>query len=294
RTDDGVRTAALIIAGVLAVASVIGDSVGGLDFPWPLMLVGLVLLVVFGSKQAKENRASAADSLAPPPPGGSGASYETYRPWQPPRPPWPTDPRRRGPLLFPFTVALIVLALGAVGTMDLAGVDVVPSAYPATVLGVVGVMLVVGAFFGRAGGLILIGLVAALATAATSVVGNDHVGEVRESPDSAAELEAGYDLAIGDMVIDLTDIPADELDQLAGRTLEVDARIGHIRVIVPDDGLRVEADARVVAGETVLFGEKSDNSEKASYGDPTEPTLEVEADLFLGQIEVLTEKEAAA
>lgn len=293
RTDDGVRTAALVIAGVLAVASVIGDSIGGVDFPWPLMLVGLVLLVVFGSKQAKEKRAVGADSLVPPPPpGAEGSTYEGYRPWQPPR---PVDPRRRGPLLFPFTLALTVLALGVVGTVDLAGVEVAPSVYPATVLGVVGLMLVVGAFFGRAGGLILVGLVAAAATALTSVVGNDDIGQVRDTPRSAEQLDAGYELGIGDMVIDLTRIPADELAVLDQRRLELDNRVGHIRVIVPDEGLDVEVDAQIIAGEVVLFDKKSDSSQKASHdgGGTDTPTLSIEADMFLGQIEVLTEEQAA-
>lgn len=295
RTDDGVRTAALVIAGVLAVASVIGDSIGGVDFPWPLMLVGLVLLVVFGSKQAKEKRAVGADSLVPPPPpGAEGSTYEGYRPWQPPHPPRPVDPRRRGPLLFPFTLALTVLALGVVGTVDLAGVEVAPSVYPATALGVVGLMLVVGAFFGRAGGLILVGLVAAAATALTSVVGNDDIGQVRDTPRSAEQLDAGYELGIGDMVIDLTRIPADELDELPSK-LELDNRVGHIRVIVPDEGLDVEVDAQIIAGEVVLFDKKSDSSQKASHdgGGTDTPTLSIEADMFLGQIEVLTEEQAA-
>lgn len=297
RTDDGVRTAALIIAGVLAVASVIGDSVGGMGFPWPLMVAGLVLLVVFGSKQARENRGAGADSLAPPPPpGAEGPTYEGYRPWQPPHPPRPVDPRRRGPLLFPFTLALTVLSLGVVGTVDLAGTDVAPSAYPATVLGVVGLMLVVGAFFGRAGGLILIGLLAAVATAVTSVVDDDHIGEVRETPRSAAALDARYDLGIGDLVIDLSEIPDDQLADLDGRKLEVDNRVGHIRVVVPDEGLDVDVDAQIIAGEVILFDkDKSDSSEKASHdgGDDDTPTLSIEADMFLGQIEVLTQEQAA-
>lgn len=301
RTDDGVRTAALIIAGVIALASVIGDSVGGMDFPWPLMVVGLVLLVVFGSKQAKDKRSGwGGDTLTPPQPSTAGQSapsgptYEGYRPWQPSHPPRPVDRRRRGPLLFPFTLALTVLALGVVGTVDLSGVDVAPSAYPATVLAVVGVMLVVGAFFGRAGGLIFVGLVAAVATALTSVVGSDPIGEIRKSPDSAAELASSYRLGVGDMVIDLTDIPADQLDQLDGEKLELDARVGHIRVIVPDEGLHVDVDAQIVAGEVILFDrEKSDSSKKATYGDERDPSLAIEADMFLGQIEVLTAKEAA-
>ncbi len=97
------------------------------------------------------------------------------------------------------------------------------------------------------------------------------------------------------MVIDLTEIPADELAQLDGDKLEVDNRVGHIRVIVPDEGLRVDVDAQIVAGEVVLFDtKKSDSSKKASWGgDADEPTLTIEADMFLGQVEVLTEEQAA-
>ena len=44
------------------------------------------------------------------------------------------------------------------GIVDLAGADVADAAYPALAVAISGVMLLVGAFFGRAGGLILVGL----------------------------------------------------------------------------------------------------------------------------------------
>ena len=296
RTEESVRTIALIIAGVIAVASVVGDSFGGLDFPWPLMLVGLVLLVVFGGKQAKENRAAGLGTPAPPPPPGAGApTYSSYRPGPVP-PPRVRDPRKRGPLLFPFTFGLAALGLGVVGTLQLAGVDVTPSAYPATVLGVVGVMLLVGAFYGRAGGLILIGLVAAVATAATTALDDVTAGRETPTPRTAAALQDGYDLGVGEIVLDLTKLDAGELAKLDGRTVDVDLNVGHIRVIVPDEGLRVDVKASLEVGEVVLFGDKSDTSTKGSHGDaddPTLPTLDIDADMFLGQIEVMTKKEAA-
>ena len=114
--------------------------------------------------------------------------------------------------------------------------------------------------------LILIGLLAAVATAVTSVVDDDHIGEVRETPRSAVALDARYDLGIGDLVIDLSDIPDDQLADLDGRKLEVDNRVGHIRVVVPDEGLDVDVDAQIIAGEVILFdNDKSDTSEKASH-----------------------------
>lgn len=292
RTEDGVRTVALVVAGILAVASVVGDSFGGLDFPWPLMLAGLVLLVVFGGKQAKENRAAGLGTPPPPPPGATGPTYPGYRPGPPP-PPRPRDPRKRGPLLLPFTLALTALALGVVATLHLAGVDVTPSAYPATALGVIGTMLLVGAFYGRAGGLIFLGLVAALATAATTAVDDVTAGQRTSSPTTAEALQDGYDLGVGEIVLDLTRMDAAELAKLDERTVKVDLDVGHIRVIVPDEGLRVAVDADLEVGEVVLFGEKSDSSAKATHGNGDEPTLDIEADMVLGQIEVLTEKEAA-
>lgn len=290
-TEDGVRTAALVVAGVLAAASVIGDSIGGMDVPWPLMVVGLVLIVVLGGKQAKDRRSGGL--VAGNPAAGSSAGGPTYPGYRPGPPPRPIDPRRRGPILFPFTVALALLGLGVVGTLQLADVDVALSAYPATVLGVVGLMLLVGAFYGRAGGLILVGLVAATLTAILSVTNGLDMGEIREKPDTAAELSPRYDLDVGEIRIDLTDLSTTELSQLNGRSLDVDLDVGHIRVIVPDEGLRVEAEGSIELGEIVLFGDKSDTRDTAVHGDDGEPVLTVDAEMIVGQIEIITEKEAA-
>ena len=65
-------------------------------------------------------------------------------------------------------MALAALAVGVVGIVDVSGAAVADSTYPAVVVGVVGVMLLVGAFYGRAGGLIFVGLVASAVTASGS------------------------------------------------------------------------------------------------------------------------------
>lgn len=306
RVDEGVRTAALIVAGIITVASVIGDTVGGPDFPWPLLVAGLVLIVVLGGKQAIKpggpphpwlrGTPPTGPATEPGEPGRPGAAYAGYRPGPPPPARRPRDPRRRGPLLFPFTFALVVLGLGTLLTFDLAGVDVVPSAYPATVLGITGLMLLVGAFYGRAGGLILVGLLAAMATALTSVVDEfDKTGFGQVSPqiDAASDLKDRYELAGGEIVIDLTDLDATELEKLDGRILELDLNVGEIRVIVPEDGLQVSADAHIELGEVLLFGGKSGASDQATHGDDDDPYLRIDADAVLGEIEVTTEKDAA-
>ena len=55
-------------------------------------------------------------------------------------------------MLFWFTLALIALGVGILGTVDVAGADVPDPAYPALAVGLIGVMLLVGSVYGRAGG----------------------------------------------------------------------------------------------------------------------------------------------
>ncbi|AIY16565.1 PspC domain-containing protein [Pimelobacter simplex] len=289
RLDEGVRTAALVVAGVVAVAAVIGDTVGGPGFPWPLMAAGLVLIVVLGGKNAARSGRThpwlrGGPAVPPPPPPPGTATYSSYRPTPPPPPRRPANPRKRGPLLFPFTFALTALALGAIATADLAGADVLPSVYPATVLGIAGLMLLVGAFYGRAGGLIVIGLVAAVATAATATVDRLEMGRTAPTPTTSSQLKSSYDLGVGEIVIDLRRIG--DLENLNGKTLDLDLDIGHIEVIVPEEGLTVEAKGDVDAGEVLMFGKSEGSKARGSHeAGPDAPTLTVDAQLKLGQIE---------
>lgn len=298
RVDEGIRTAALIIGGVVAIASVIGDTVGGSDFPWPLLVVGLVVLVVLAGKNAVKPggpphpwlRGPAAPGAYPPPPepgdAEPGAGYATYSAYRSPAPAYrrPVDPRKRGPLLFGFTFVLVVLGLGTLATVDLAGVHVTASAYPATVLGITALMLLVGAFYGRAGGLILVGLLAAGATAVTSVADSLEAGQVNPPLRHAADLHATYDLGVGEIRIDLTDIR--DLENLNDRTLHLELGVGHILVIVPKDGLNVVATGTIDAGEVAMFGKTTSDDFRGDNGIAADdPTLTIDADLNLGQIE---------
>ena len=78
-------------------------------------------------------------------PGPAGVRRRHRTPGPGPAP-GAADPRRRGPILFWFTLALIALGIGVLGTLDVAGMGVANSAYPAVAVGITGVMLLVGAF----------------------------------------------------------------------------------------------------------------------------------------------------
>lgn len=324
--DDRSRTVALGIVGILAALSLVGDAFGGWEFPWPLAVAGIVVVVLLATGKGRKMHdhamkhawhgggwhgpqrmhgwhggpgAPASERLVgedgePLPDDGRAAPYGGgpghpgyHQPWHP----GSYESRKRGPILFGFAVGLAALALGIVGTVDLAGAEVLPSAYPAVVLAVIGLMLLVGAFYGRAGGLIFFGLVAAVVTAATSVTSTFDAGEVRASPDSAAEVADDYRLDLGEIELDLTEV--DDLEELDGRTIDMDLKVGRLAVIVPDEGLTVEVDADLEGvGEVKVFGDKSSNSLTAVHdgGTATDlPVLTIDATSYVGEIDIQTE-----
>ncbi|MDP2775888.1 MAG: hypothetical protein Q8O61_20205, partial [Nocardioides sp.] len=197
----------------------------------------------------------------------------------------PRNPRRRGPILFWFTLALIALGVGVLGIVDLADTNVPDSAYPALALAITGVMLLVGAFFGRAGGLIALGLVAALATSATAAAGEIDDDRISATPRTAAAVDDHYDAWAGDIVLDLSRV--EDLEELDGRIIDLDVTFGRIEVIVPR-GLDVDVDAVVDAGgHTALFGDDVNGSDSYYYdGGPDAPLLTLDAEVTLGEIVV--------
>jgi hypothetical protein len=212
----------------------------------------------------------------------------TYAP--PPAPAYvrPPNPRRRGPILFWSTLALIVLSLGVLGMVDLAGVDVAPSAYPALALAISGVMLVVGAFFGRAGGIILLGLLAAATTAGATVADHWDTHQVIERPGTAAAVHAAYSIDAGELVVDLRNVS--DLDQLDARTLTVSADVGHVEVRVPA-GLTVVTHASVDGpGGIDAFGRNAGGIDTTldvrHDGGAGAPVLTLDAQVDVGQITV--------
>jgi phage shock protein PspC (stress-responsive transcriptional regulator) len=309
--DDRNRGIALIGVLVLAGAMMLGDWSGAFWFPWPLLLVGLAIYLVVN----RSHRGSAR--YVPPaegrpgsvqyagPPASYGAPPASYggqpAPYVPPAPP-ARRTRKRGPILFPFALALIALGIGLLGVVDLAGVAIVDAAYPALALGITGVMLLVGAFWGRAGGLIALGLLAAVVTAATTAAGHWDSERVVVAPTTAAAVAEDYDFEAGRFTLDLTAV--DDLDALDGRDISVSGNVGELEVVVPD-GVSVDVVADVHGpGAVELFNDPSSWSDDGFDGsrgdrggiDLTErrfhdggtgaPTIDLDLDLDLGAIVV--------
>ena len=295
RMDDRSRSVALLVVGALTALSLVGEMFGGTHFPWPLPVVGVVVIVVLLGRQRHRSWHGAYPVPPPPPPASTGTGAATYAGYQPPAPAPRRDPRRRGPILFGAAFAVAVLVVAALATIDLAGADLPASAYPAAVLATCGAFLVLGAFWGRAGGLILIGLLAAFATLVTSVADGFDAGDTRVAPTTSSELASRYHHDAGEIRIDLTRIT--DLEKLDGRTLDLDVTFGHLVVTVPDVGLDVVVRSTVDGeGQSNLFGHGTHGSADESYDggpDATTPTLTIDAQVTFGQVDVETEKEAA-
>ncbi|MET0953564.1 MAG: hypothetical protein ABWX57_09765, partial [Aeromicrobium sp.] len=174
------------------------------------------------------------------------------------------------------------------GIVDLAGAGVADAAYPALAVAITGGMLLIGAFFGRAGGLILVGLVSAVALAATTAADEFETTTVRETPASAVAVADGYQISSGELIVDLTNVT--DLPRLDGRTIRVSADAGRVEVIVPD-GLDVDVTADVDGpGSIRLFGEETGGIDIAMDrdhdGGSDAPRITIDADLSVGHIEV--------
>lgn len=304
--DESTRGLVLTGVAVLAALALVGDSWGLYWFPWPLALVALVGWVLYNRSQDGDRRPTpdATPGSTPPPgapsygwqPGPHGQVYAPYDPGPPPpapvRPPTPRprDPRRRGPLLFWPTLALVVLAMGVLGTVEVAGATVAPSAYPALATTICAVMLLVGAFWGRAGGITALALLAALATAGTVTAERwDHdATRVVATPTNAAELRDHYEVRRGEVRLDLTDV--DDLAALDGRAIRLEGGAGRILLDLPAD-LAVDLVAEVGGPGSIRLPDGRDRggialSVDSSFGPSDAPRVEVTAELGVGEIEV--------
>jgi hypothetical protein len=121
---------------------------------------------------------------------------------------------------------------------------------------VVGAALVLSAWFGRARGLIVIGVLLLLATIPATVIDvpiSGGIGEREYRPIARTDLRRTYELGIGHLVVDLRNTP------LSRRvtTITGSLGIGELDVDVPAN-VRVDVRAHAGAGATEIFGHLDD------------------------------------
>jgi predicted membrane protein len=195
----------------------------------------------------------------PAPPSGDGAGAGDG--WTP-----PPAPERSGGLLGRLTVGLVLVTVGLLWSLRLAGVLAITGGQLlAAALLVVGLGLLVGSIAGRARGLIWLGalllplvLIAQIPTPGwiqtfpSITTESGAAGEVRVTPTELDELQDSYELGAGSIRIDLRELLVDGEDI----ELELSVGVGEIEVLVPDD-LDLEATASIGIGEIQLLDRSS-------------------------------------
>ena len=174
--------------------------------------------------------------------------------------PWPVapTPRVRPPrprsFLTPLTCSLLLIGAGIATLLDNNGsAHLTAAEILAGGVTIVGVALLVSTWFGRARGLLPIGILLLVATLPAAVIDvplTGGTGSHEYRPISLAGIRPKYEMGIGRLALDFTAAP------LAGRTTHVHAQIGigELVVDVPST-VRVVVDAHAGAGSLQLFGD---------------------------------------
>ncbi len=290
--EPSARSVVLIGLAVVSVLLVVGDSSGVFDFPWQLFVIGIVVLAVIMSRRDRQSR-----SLAPAVSLEKDASTVSGTPlgWEPSSPPvWQPPPPvvkpYRGPGLFLATAAMIAVGLGILWLVDLSGTSVAAGAYPALALAICGSMLVVGAWYGRAGGVLFLAMLSVLGLGVANLADHGVSGREQHTPLSAAAVESSYDIGIGELVLDLREVG--DPSALDGRTIDLTGTLARIEVIVPSD-LDVTATGDINGGGNLrIFGYTDDGDSprltRSHDGGAGVPTLTIDAELDFGTIIVRT------
>jgi phage shock protein PspC (stress-responsive transcriptional regulator) len=181
----------------------------------------------------------------PPPPDGAAAWGGS--------PPPPRRPRRR-PFLGPLTFAIALIVTGlAVALNNLDVLDLSIGQLLAVFLTVLGAGLLAGTWWGRAWGLIPVGLLAVPVVAVAALAGPVPVeGGVAErlfQPTAPAEVRSAYRLAGGEMILDLSGVTFGP----AAPPVQASVAGGRILVVLPDE-VAAEVRGRVGVGALDLLG----------------------------------------
>ena len=277
-----------------------GDLAGAL-------VLGVIGVLLYRGELGSGSKPSPSDDIQPDQPATASASEEnptmttetpTSTVEQPearsktvtvtaPPPPTPRPPRESSKLT-PLTFAVGFIILGVVGMFDVAMSDFNPAArhYWSIGLTITGLALVIGAWFGRARGLIALGVILVPIVVASPIAELDVSGSVGERNlvvAAVADVAPLYELGVGSMVLDLSRVDFD------GQTVETSAEVGlgELIVLVPR-GVAVEVSGEAGIGEVDLFGRTSNGVgvDRSESRDGDSGTLVIDLSVGIGTVEV--------
>jgi phage shock protein PspC (stress-responsive transcriptional regulator) len=288
---------ALFVLGGTLLISELSAWDGGVIF-WALALIGVGWLIyqdepMRGRRTKDEPPTSPRDEPppapgSPPPPGAVTTRSAGGLPAPAPPATW-ERPQRPRSFLGRYTLGAILVVVGGAALFDDAGVFTLEAGqYPALALVVLGAGLLVGTFWGRARGLILLGLLVApfaWAAALVDVPLEGGYGPRFYAPVSASSVADEYHLIGGEMLIDLTDL------EWGAEPVDIDATVafGKLELIVPD-GVDVRFHGSAGVGQVEFFDDQRDgvdvDVDSSRAGSPSSGRLILDMRTSFGKVEV--------
>jgi phage shock protein PspC (stress-responsive transcriptional regulator) len=189
-------------------------------------------------------------------------------------------------------LAAVVLAVGVALLLQSAGVIHLTAEMGfGIVFLVLGLTLLIGAWFGRSGGLVALGI-CLLPFAAAAVLVPEPLtggaGNVSYAPQALSAVQPAYHLAAGQLYVDLSEV------DLGGQNVAVTSSVafGHLVVVVPAD-TTVDLTGKVGAGEDSLLGRIDSGVQissrfDAAAGPAAAGTLTLNVSVGCGQLTVTT------
>lgn len=263
----------LIVLAAMLVLDTFTFFDGGVLFAVGLLVIGVLLYtgqISAGGPKGGSGPASASaptDALTmPSTPVEDSGNDQGPPPAEPAieqAPPPPPVPRERS-ILGRLTFGAALVAAGLLAVLDNISaipIDAAPRHHLALAVTILGLGLLVGAFMGRARWLILVGAILLPILVMSPVFEydwNSEQFEVMISPETFHDLEGDYAVEVGNLVIDLTELPWD------GETIDLVAHAdaGNIEIFIPED-VGVVGSASVDIGRVGSPGRVS-----AGLGDP--------------------------
>jgi phage shock protein PspC (stress-responsive transcriptional regulator) len=302
----------VLVLGLVLIGKLIdtGPGVGGLGVMVAIVVIA-VLLIREGQHRPSGTPAAEPPPVRTPPPAEPGAfgqttgtayatapaapppSYPTAPmpyPYYPPPPPAP--PRERS-VLGRITLSVALIVVGVLVAVNIeTGHDVPAEGVLAAALGVVGLGLVVGAFIGRARGLVVWGVLLTIAVTIASFAHVPYKGGVGDrswTPRTLEQVHANYRLAIGDATLDLSRV---DFTGVARQRVQVRQGVGDLTITVPSNVV-VRIKSHVHGGDLIVPGERTIHG-SGLRRTTTLPTgsaagsavLVVDAELGVGTLEV--------
>jgi len=202
-----------------------------------------------------------------PPPGGYRPPFAPHGPWAAaPEPPYGTTQPRPKPAKAPkkprersklgrITFFALIVVLGTLALIDTAGASVSISGYFAAALATIALGLLVGAWLGRARGLIALALLATFGLAVSS--GTEQwgsgIGSNTFRPKTIDAVGDRYDFTLGNATLDLRAVSFTKAQQ----STMVVMRYGQLKILLPDN-VDTTASIDMQSGRATVFGKEWD------------------------------------